>query len=86
MPYDIQPQQVVNADIAAAERVVEQLRDLPTPLPHGGVLWVGQHPFRRARLYGTRRIENFIVWDRPASQRLRELTTTLTCDCEETLH
>ena len=46
MPYEVQPQQVVNADIATAERVVEQLRDLPTPLPHvgNGPHAVGQPP------------------------------------------
>jgi hypothetical protein len=39
--YDVHSQQLVTADIVAAQQVVEQLRDLPTPLPHVGT---GVHP------------------------------------------
>jgi hypothetical protein len=41
---DAQPQQVVTDNAVAAEQVVEQLRDLPTPLPTVGT---GVHPVGR---------------------------------------
>jgi hypothetical protein len=44
--HDVRPQQGVVADAVAAEQVVEQLRDLPTPLPivGTGVHALGQPP------------------------------------------